>query len=89
MIRDNGHDLRASFDVEGENGSFVITFHSRGGAEDEARNPDYIPGLRVLLSRLASVDAILKQVLLDSGPARKAVNAGLMVRYQLLLPGTC
>lgn len=88
MIRDNGHDLRASFDIEGENGSFVITFHSRGGAGDEARNPDYIPGLKVLLSRLASGDATLKQAVLDSGPARKAVNAGLMVRHQLLLPGT-
>lgn len=88
MIRDNGHDLRARFDIEGEEENFVITFHSRGGAEDEARNPDYIPGLRVLLSRLASVDATLKQVLLDSGPARKAVTAGLMVRHQLLLPGT-
>ncbi|WP_220319169.1 hypothetical protein [Agrobacterium deltaense] len=88
MIRDNGHDLRASFDIEGEYGSFVITFHSRGGSGDEARNPDYIPGLKVLLSRLALVDATLKQVLLDSGPARKAVKAELMFRHQLLLPGT-
>lgn len=88
MIRDNGHDLRARFDIEGEDGNFVITFHSRGGAGDEARNPDYIPGLKVLLSRLASVDATVRQVHLDSGPARKAVNAGLMLWHQLLLPGT-
>lgn len=88
MIRDNGHDLRASFDIEGEDENFVITFHSRGGAGDEARNPDYIPGLKVLLYRLASVDVTMRQVHLDSGPARKAVNAGLMFRHQLLLPET-
>ncbi|KQQ44743.1 hypothetical protein ASF69_09075 [Rhizobium sp. Leaf311] len=88
MIRDNGHDLRASFDIEGEDENFVITFHSRGGTGDEARNPDYIPGLKVLLHRLASVDVTMRQVHLDSGPARKAVNAGLMFRHQLLLPET-
>lgn len=88
MIRDNGQDLQASFDIEGEDENFVITFHSRGSSGDKPLNRDYIPGLKVLLSRLASVDATVMQVHLDSGPARKAVNAGLMFWHQLLIPGT-
>jgi len=88
MIIDTANALSASFDTEGQNGEFAIIFKSRGGSGDAAINPDYMPGLKVLLSRLASIGAVMKDVTLDSGPARRAIALGAMSPDQLRIPET-
>jgi hypothetical protein len=88
MIFDTTNALSASFEIEGKNGEFAIIFKSRGGSGDAAINRDYISGLKVLLSRLASIDAVIMDVTLDSGPARKAIADGVMTPDQLRIPGT-
>lgn len=88
MIIDTANALSASFETEGQNGEFAIIFKSRGGSGDAAINPDYMPGLKVLLSRLASIGAVVKDVTLDSGPARRAIALGEMSLDQLRIPET-
>jgi hypothetical protein len=88
MITDTANALSASFETEGQNGEFTIIFKSRGGSGDAAINRDYIPGLKVLLSRLASIGAVMKDVTLDSGPARSAITLGTMSPHQLRIPET-
>ncbi|MBD7992170.1 hypothetical protein H9643_15395 [Ochrobactrum sp. Sa2BUA5] len=88
MIIDTANVLSASFETEGQNGEFAIIFKSRGGSGDAAINPDYMPGLKVLLSRLASIGAVMKDVTLDSGPARRAIALGEMSPDQLRIPET-
>jgi len=88
MIIDTANALSANFQTEGQNCEFAITFKSRGGSGDAAINRDYMPGLKVLLARLASIGAVMKDVTLDSGPARSAIAAGTMSPDQLRLPET-
>ncbi|NEH32614.1 hypothetical protein [Rhizobium ruizarguesonis] len=88
MIIESARELVANFETEGQGGDFSIVFKSRGGSGDVAFNRDYMPGLKVLLSRLASIDTVIKAVTLDSGPARSAVAAGTMSAAQLRIPET-
>lgn len=88
MIIDSAHELDANFETEGQGRDFSIVFKSRGGSGDVALNRDYMPGLKVLLSRLASIDTVIKAVTLDSGPARTAIAAGTMSAAQVRIPET-
>jgi hypothetical protein len=61
--------LDARFDVETVDGTRTIVFRSRGGRP--VRNADYAEGLDLLLRRLASLDAVLDAVMVDSGDTRR------------------
>ncbi len=68
-----GIELDAHFRVEAEDEHRVLLFESSGGTEGgpNPRNLDYQEGMALLLSRLASLGAMLIEVAVDSEPMRK------------------
>ncbi len=78
-LRDGETTLRASFDLKGNKGRFELLFHSRWGQD---RNPNYAPGLKLVLHRLASAKARLKGAFLDTEESREK---GLAKKYRKLL----
>lgn len=61
-----GEVLRAKVEIDGTD----IILHSRSGAGERARNPDYRRALEAILARLAA-EGIKPEVFLDSAPARE------------------
>lgn len=62
-----GEVLRATVEIDGTD----IILHSRSGAGERARNPDYRRALEAILARLEA-QRIKPEVFLDSAPARRA-----------------
>lgn len=60
-----GHSLRAKVEI----GDGEIVVHSRSGAGETARNPQYRPALEAILSRLQR-EGLRPEVYLDSAPVR-------------------
>jgi hypothetical protein len=59
---DDGEDLNAEFDVEADGEFLLLVLESAGGGGGQgrhARNHQYVPALRVLLSRLRDRQAVL------------------------------
>lgn len=69
-VRDDGSVLEATFELS-RIPVFDIVFHHKAGARDSPRsaNADYHEALEVLLGRLASVNAEILGISVDSGPA--------------------
>ncbi|MER5260948.1 hypothetical protein ABTZ99_02540 [Actinosynnema sp. NPDC002837] len=69
---DAGHVLNAEFSVKPDGEHLAVLLESAGGqtADGGVRNADYRPGLTALLSRLAAVDAVLLDALVDSRQVR-------------------
>lgn len=65
ILDDSGRVLNAQVEVEGN----IITFHSRSGGGDQARNPDYRPALELILTRLSTARAD-PAIYLDSMPVQ-------------------
>jgi len=65
---ENGRLLDATFEVEPSGQGFALVLHSNGGVSRgrPALNPDYIPALEVLLTRLARLGATLEDACVDS-----------------------
>lgn len=74
---DRGGLLKATCELHRKGDRFVITLQSRGGAKGSTaeRNPDYFAALRMLLNRLATAEARLEAVLLDTGETRHMPEA--------------
>lgn len=75
LTDETGHQLAAQFHLGDlpENGVFSIILDSAGGArpgQDQARNKDYALVLRLLLERLASIDAVLDDCFVESARTR-------------------
>lgn len=68
----SGHPIDATFDLEGWGIAWRVSINSRGGSKGSpsARNTDYTEGLRLLLSRLAVVDAVITDAAVDSTATR-------------------
>ncbi len=80
VLDDDGQELDAHFDVEGN----AIIFHSRGGRKGAGgQNTEYGKGLRVLLGRIAASDLRVSDAWVDSSTVqnlpiedRRIVEAG-------------
>ena len=70
---ETGKKVKATCEISHDKKGWAVTLHSRGGAKgtDGERNSGYHKGLEILISRLASNNAVITEVLLDSGPAHK------------------
>jgi len=64
--------LDAEFVVESIDGRSTVVIESSGGrrGQPDARNLDYVDGFRVILTRLAELDAVLNDVFIDSERVR-------------------
>jgi hypothetical protein len=73
MADDGQRQLDATFNVYHTDDGYELVFEARGGTGNStaARNTEYTKGLQVVLERLAAAGAVLKDVLVDSKPARK------------------
>jgi hypothetical protein len=67
-ISADGQVLEAEFSVEVVDGQTTLILESRSG---DARNVDYHPALRTLLTRLAELDARLTNAIVDSTVSRR------------------
>jgi hypothetical protein len=68
-LNDDGAVLDAEYHAEPNGRDFAVVLESRGGGEagsSPPRNPDYDKALSTLLRRLASLDAVLVDALVDS-----------------------
>jgi putative restriction endonuclease len=76
VFDDQGNPLRATCRVRGSGHQWEVTIESRGGTLGTASetNADYSQGFELLISRLAAIDAVLVDSLVDS---RKLVEEGL------------
>ncbi|XVS62890.1 hypothetical protein ACQPYE_32215 [Actinosynnema sp. CA-299493] len=72
VVDDVGDELNADFSVEPDGEHLAVLLESAGGrtADGGVRNADYRPGLEVLLARLAAIDAVLLDALVDSRQVR-------------------
>ncbi|QQQ74881.1 hypothetical protein IOD16_27650 [Saccharothrix sp. 6-C] len=72
VVDDAGDELNAEFSVQPDGEHLAVLLESAGGrmAGGGVRNADYRPGLEVLLGRLAAVDAVLLDALVDSRQVR-------------------
>jgi hypothetical protein len=70
---DDGVVMDAEYQVETDGRHLALIMESRSGVSGSRprRNPDYNRALTVLLSRLASLDAIVVDALVDSRQARE------------------
>jgi hypothetical protein len=64
-----GIELDATFDLSRES-AFCVTYHFKAGGSRSV-NADYHLGLEVLLERMASLDAEILDITVDSSEARK------------------
>jgi hypothetical protein len=73
LVDDHGVLLDAEFDIEPVRNGVDIILHSRSGGAGSARhrNPDYFRALETLLARLASIDAQILSIAVDSRVARE------------------
>lgn len=70
---DAGRPVDATFSLEPASSGFDLILESRGGSDDgptKSRNSQYAEGMEILLGRLAGINAVLVDVLLDSRPVR-------------------
>ncbi len=70
IIDDMGEAVGSSCEVNADGDAWAVTLHSRGGTKGTSfeRNPGYAGGLRLVLRRLAKLEATVVEVLLDSAP---------------------
>ncbi|XVV01323.1 EVE domain-containing protein [Actinosynnema sp. CA-248983] len=80
---DRGAELNARFTVEAENDRLSLVLESAGGRtpDGRSRNSDYVPALRLLLTRLRNLEGVLETALVDS-----ARVAALPEHERTLLP---
>ena len=72
VLDDDGTRIDATFELDYDGDDVGLTFMSRGGSigSPDARNTEYDGGLRVLIERLARLDATLIDAYLDSQTAQ-------------------
>jgi len=65
---DNGNELDATFSVEDAGEHLSVVFESKGGTRGspDARNIDYNQGLELLLARLASLEGVLVDTVIET-----------------------
>jgi hypothetical protein len=73
VIDSSGRFLDAQYLVEPDGGRLALILESRGGRP--ARNSEYNPALTLLLTRLAALDAVLADALVDSDRTRHLPEA--------------
>lgn len=71
VIGSDGTPIKSTCEVEGLDGFWSITLHSRGGKKGTVneRNPEYKRGLATLVERLQVSESVIHDVLLDSAKA--------------------
>lgn len=82
-----GQLIKAHFSVESANGEASIVVESRGGSSGapNERNAQYNLGVDLLLDRLAEIDCILQDAVLDT---RATERMGLSRRVQQCQPAS-
>lgn len=68
LVREDGTQIKANMDVFKGADWIEVVVDSAGGAGEGAKNPEYAEAVEVLLRRLASIDALLIGVVLNSRP---------------------
>lgn len=83
---ENGRLLDATFEVESTASSFALILHSNGGVSRgrPSLNPDYIPALEALLTRLARLGASLDDAWVDSKKMQDVDLADRRLRLEQL-----
>lgn len=73
LVDGHGQALTAEYSIEDDGGQLALILESRSGMSGARppRNPDYNRALGILLARLASLDAVLLDALVDSGYTRR------------------
>lgn len=71
VVDESGVELNADFSVEADGEHLALVLESSGGktASGGVRNAQYLPALELLLARLAALDAVLLDALVDSSRA--------------------
>jgi hypothetical protein len=85
LVDDGGRGLEAEYAIEPDGSYLALVMDSRSGPSGSrrSRNPDYNQALRVLLERLARLDAVLVDALVDS---RRTREWGLPESDRRLIP---
>jgi hypothetical protein len=85
IFDDSGHPLKATCRISGLEHEWGVIIESRGGTlgTPSETNADYTQGFGLIISRLASLDAVVTDALVDS---KKLIDAGLAESERRLHP---